>query len=604
MAAAVVNKRDLSSDQESAVSQQSTETRISDEATENSSEQTEEVVATLDGLNDWMKNLKGFATKGLNFLEKWQLKHCEIQSLQEACSRLKDACQSCEQQDRLILAGGGNVGKSTIANALLDTPRFWPTACYCMTSRICEAHYDAAADGKPVPKDLVHKSATSEREEFQQPLEVPNPSPFLKPGVILVDLPGLDQEDEYMERLDEYMKAHSADSVALFYVIDVNNKIRVPDRDFFRKLIKPPWQSLSQNLVLMVNKCDLGSTGNGVTSDEEVPDYAKLIDDITREAQNYCTPKVISISMKDKKMNHPSALSKWEEVEAKACVAIRQLKCKRFIKVLVSLEKATHVLECVMKNDQELRAELDHRRSCLDKAEAVVERLKAGKDQRVANRAAEIRSVLVEKQEEHLQALLRTNVPNHWMSPGNLKMFREDVCQIIQDMVANDIQRSAATSDEVSVVMRVLAVASAVAAVGAMTTELASSLGLLAATGWCPPALAVGGVVVGAACLKWLVSIVRDGAMVDEGYVKRLFADLYTEVIKTQPSEAAEAEYVSIWNQAKEAMTEQQNLSRLLEKEAGLHCLDANFKDECSQLLQELAILPKLCKQGLVHWID
>ena len=180
--------------QEATVSHQSTEDWEAVTWASESLEEGEEV--SLDDLADCIqKSLKPFAQRIIQVLEKCQ----ERESFSEACAQLKDVCQSCDLQDRLIIAGSGNVGKSTIANALLGGGKFWPTASVCMTSRICEAHYNASADGQPISKQMVQKGATSGSEEchrMQKPLQVFHPSPLLKPDVILLDLPGLDQERE------------------------------------------------------------------------------------------------------------------------------------------------------------------------------------------------------------------------------------------------------------------------------------------------------------------------------------------------------------------------------------------------------------------------
>jgi ribosome biogenesis GTPase A len=195
---------------EAAASQQSTEDWAKVTwASDSSQEEGEEIekVASVDDLADCIKeSVKPFAKQIIQVLEKRQERlEYKSNSFSEACAQLKDVCQSCDQQDRLIIAGSDNVGKSTIANALLGGGKFWPTASVCMTSRICEAHYNASSDGQPISKDLVQKGVTSGSEEshcMQKPLQVFHPSPLLKPDVILVDLPGLDQEREYMDRLE------------------------------------------------------------------------------------------------------------------------------------------------------------------------------------------------------------------------------------------------------------------------------------------------------------------------------------------------------------------------------------------------------------------
>ena len=108
-----------------------------------------EVSASLGELAECMKKyMKPFAREIIEVLVKYQERQeCKMESFAEACAQLQEVCQSCDQQDRLIIAGSGNVGKSTIANALLGGEKFWPTASFCMTSRICETHYNASKRG-------------------------------------------------------------------------------------------------------------------------------------------------------------------------------------------------------------------------------------------------------------------------------------------------------------------------------------------------------------------------------------------------------------------------------------------------------------------------
>ena len=230
----------------------------------------EEVNELLEAVADALLQLGAFASQLLEIC-----KRVEADSFVEACMQLREVCEECGQQDRLIIAGKGNVGKSTIGNALLGGGKFWPTSSSCMTARICEAHYDASASGIAVSKDMVHKSATSQPKEFEefleQPLQVPNPSSLLKPGVILVDLPGLNQEKKYIDRLNEYLKSHPSSSVVLVYVLDVNDKICNSDHQFFVKLMSSPWTELSQKLLLVVNKCDIEVARNPLDSEEETP---------------------------------------------------------------------------------------------------------------------------------------------------------------------------------------------------------------------------------------------------------------------------------------------------------------------------------------------
>ena len=167
--------------------EQGQEAVASSDVKSDSPEQGQDVVTSLDGLAECIASVKPFATETVLVLEKCQklLGH-EITSFTDLRAKLQDVCESCDQKGRIIIAGSGNVGKSTIANAFLGGGKFWP-ASICTTSRICEASYDESSDGKPISKELVHKSAQSEPQEFQAmkaPLEVWHPSPLLKPDVM------------------------------------------------------------------------------------------------------------------------------------------------------------------------------------------------------------------------------------------------------------------------------------------------------------------------------------------------------------------------------------------------------------------------------------
>ena len=225
-----------------------------------------------------------FASKLSDVLTSWYTK-CDASDKLQLCSKLDSIVTESGRTDRVVVAGNGNVGKSTIVNALIGETGFWPTASYCMTSRICETHFGernaySAEDGdtetaircEKIPKDMVHKSASSQPDEFKAMVQCVckawTPSELLKSSVVLVDLPGLDQEKEYMQVLESYTKQHPAHAAVLVYVLDVKNKICNSDRSFFQELMRSSWMPLSQGLHLLVNKCDAVPDGQD-DSDEE-----------------------------------------------------------------------------------------------------------------------------------------------------------------------------------------------------------------------------------------------------------------------------------------------------------------------------------------------
>lgn len=171
---------------------------------------------TLAEVASQLDHVRVFAQTLSTTLAEWYEK-CGVPDTLQLLPMLSTTA-SCAKADRLVVAGRGNVGKSTVANALLGTNVFWPTAKCTMTSCICETHYGEKeeymvenrriqCERGQIPKEAVRRSAISEKEEFQalvsKPLLAWAPSELLKGGVILVDLPGLDQEKEYMEVLQK-----------------------------------------------------------------------------------------------------------------------------------------------------------------------------------------------------------------------------------------------------------------------------------------------------------------------------------------------------------------------------------------------------------------
>ena len=565
-------------------------------------EKGQDVVASFDGLAECITALKPFANETVLVLEKCQKRlGREMTSFTELRAKLQDVCQSCDQKDRLILAGSGNVGKSTIANAFLGGGKFWPTARFCMTSRICEAHYDAASDGTSIDKEMVQENTSSE------PLQVWHPSPLLKPDVILVDLPGLDQKEEYMERLVKYMNSHSASSVVLLYVIDVKNKICNPDRQFLEKLMKSPWQNLSQGLGFLVNKCDVGGDTNVANSDEEVPDYPKLIADITKETQNYCTPTVMDLSMKNKKENNPAAIQKWQKVEAYAHNALTKLKGKRLIQILLSLERIMDMLRLAVQDDEHLRGEIEKREKHLLLAEDKVKQVTDDKDEWVRRRAEEIKQTLKERQEGHLDAILQASVPHYNCRVAEAFGLREVDTVIhdrIQVMVANDIQLSAGTSLPIAdAVAGISAVTGLIYAVGFVVAAAATDgvVGLLAATIMFPVTVMAGGVAGMVVVLPFaIIGAVIPMTLVDKSYVRDRFTKIYKKVMKEYPDKCAKHEHDSIVGQTKTVLQAQRESLQHLQKEAGTRgFLDDEFKAECSELQEKYGSLTKRCNTML-----
>ena len=402
-----------------------------------------------------------------------------------------------------------------------------------------------------------------------------------------------------MDRLEEYMKCHSDASVALLYVIDVKDKIRNPDRQFFEKLQRSPWNNLSQSLGLLVNKCDMEGGENGANSDEEPPDYPKLLADITKETQNYCTPKVMDLSMENKKEDNPAAIQKWQKVEAYASNAVAQVKCARLEKILPQLGKVMKTLQLVVKGDQDLRAEQDK----LSQYEAKVEQLVKGKEEWIRRRAEEIQQILRRRENEHLQAVLAAGVP-HYKSPvdqGGLDEVDQAICRLIQTMVVNDVQLSVRLSSLVVETFHTLKsgdpeVVIISASVWRLTLILCPAGGVL-------PAVVTTCLVI--ATLNTLVRTIYSffsTMFVDETYVKTRFAQIYQQVIEEHPGSRASLEYDSRVSDAKKDLEERRASLTHLREEAGLQgILDDEFEKECAELQKKFASLTNLYYQMIHH---
>ena len=386
-----------------------------------------------------------------------------------------------------------------------------------------------------------------------------------------------------MNRLEEYMKCHSDSSVALLYVIDVKNKICKPDRDFYQKLMASPWESLSQSLGLVVNKCDMAVDGNGASSDEEVPDYAKLLADITKETQNYCTPKVMDLSMTDKKKNHPTAKEQWQKVEAYASNALAQLKSRRLINILLSLEKVMDMLWLAVQDDQHLRAELDKRENHLSIAEAKVKRLGDSRDEWVIRRTVEINRTLQQRQDGHFEAILSAGVPHYMRAVGEASLGDVDqqICHYMRTMVANDIQLSAMSSNALAMSLE--------ASQNGKIQRLAQYYGSIRVQA--SPLFLV---FLAFACVRSLVQT----TFVDESYVKQRFTAIYEQVIQQVPSKQAAQEHVAMVDQATKQLREKQLSLQCLREEAGSRgFLNDEFKAECSELQEDFATLSTRSKK-------
>ena len=471
-----------------------------------------------------------FASKLSDVLMSWYTK-CNVSDTLQLCSKLDSIVTESGRSDRVVVAGNGNVGKSTIVNALLGEKTFWPTASYCMTSRICETHFgerkaclsedgdtESAVCCEKIPINMVHKSATSQPDEFkamvQSVCKAWAPSELLKPSVVLVDLPGLDQEKEYMQALEAYMKQHPAHAAVLVYVLDVKNKICNSDRNFFQELMRSSWMPLSQGLLLLVNKCDADRDGQG-DSDEEPLDYGELLQDIEQEASNYCTPKFSDLSMKDRKKGLEQAVQKWNAVAVTLRTALSLHKSHRLQASSDLLQTVMVALESKVGDAEEQADEMRKQELAIEQAESELLQFKKTRYFFVSGREQEIKNKLEARRAEHLCALLRSPIPhfNSYAIKEELKEVNEAIAKSVDVILLNDVLQVAKESDWLKRFVRVVALSVhfsiSATAVGFLAGQFLPAV---------PPAIFFAALIVATSCTK-----------VDEAYVTKRFNAIYNQ---------------------------------------------------------------------------
>ena len=365
----------------------------------------------------------------------------------------------------VVLLGNGNVGKSSIANDLLGKRAFWPVSKARMTGRLCKTHYGEhdeyslnGEDRRPaetgkISKNLVQSRTAlrNDREQFCAELRVPlqawTPSAFLRPGVVLVDPPGLDQEKEYMDALHEHIQTTCADQVVILYIMDVCQGMRNSDRQFLEELKRSQWTSASLRLLLVLNKCDtLVSTEDAAEegSDEASVDYDDLVADIVTEAKNYCQPRAYRLSVDDQRRGGTRAMQEWSSLLSAVESAIAQQK---YVQLQLCLHDAHHVmtsLEAVL----DLAPRLDKMKTAVREKYAELDTIIAGRAKFMSERSEEIRLELERNRSSHLGALQRREVAheNKRILERQAAEVEAEITAIAASMVRNDIQGSARVS--------------------------------------------------------------------------------------------------------------------------------------------------------------
>ncbi|CAE7933280.1 unnamed protein product, partial [Symbiodinium necroappetens] len=531
-------------------------TTASSEGSQQSTAASAEDPPCLADLGIRLNRVHTFARKLSDVLMSWYTK-CDAEDTLQLCSKLDNIVTESGRTDRVVVAGNGNVGKSTIVNALLGEKSFWPTASYCMTSRICEMHFGerkaySSEDGQTesamycekIPINMVHKSATSEPDEFKAMVQCVckawAPSELLKPSVVLVDLPGLDQEKEYMQVLEAYMKQHPAHAAVLVYVLDVKNKICNSDRSFFQELMRSSWMPLSQGLHLLVNKCDADRDGQG-DSDEEPLDYDELLQDIEQEASNYCTPKISDLSMKDRKHGLEQAVQKWNAVVVNLRTALSLHKSRRLQASSDLLQTVMVALESKVGDAEEQAEEMRKQELAIEQAESELLQFKKKKYFFVSGREQEIKNKLEARRAEHLHAILRSPIPyfNSYALETQLKEVDKAIAKSVEVILLNDMLQAATESVWHWVrTFRMIALCGALLAGSNSTAAFAfagaAALGVLAAAATLSTVIGAAVICSAAARMSW--------TKVDEAYVTERFHVIYDRWV-SQSKEVAVKEF-------------------------------------------------------------
>ena len=187
-------------------------------------------------------------------------------------------------------------------------------------------------------------------------------------------------------------------------------------------------------------------------------DYDELINDIKVDAGNYCTPKVMRLSMKDRKASVQQALSDWDKIQLEVTKALSTKKSYRLQQSLSAISQVMWRLETKMS---EVEVQLARRReyeASLAGARCGLDRVARDAARQVQLIAEELRVMHEDRKEEHLRALLRGELP-HWgqtVSGPQLADVRRAIAERLEGMVANDMFARVELSSALSMLWEIM----------------------------------------------------------------------------------------------------------------------------------------------------
>mmetsp|Transcript_25067 Transcript_25067/g.47239 ORF Transcript_25067/g.47239 Transcript_25067/m.47239 type:complete len:609 (+) Transcript_25067:68-1894(+) len=560
-----------------------------------------------EDIDERLTIIMDFAEKFRAEFQMW-ISICSVEDGLKLLPTLQDVVNKCGTCDRVVVAGMGNVGKSSVGNALLGE-KVWTVSTSCMTSCLCEAHDDKheceGVDGERDPgtakKENINKNATTQKADFgemvKRVLNAWAPIQFLQGRTILVDLPGLDQKKEYIGELRKYWQTHSADAVVLLYVVDVHQKLRNPDREFLQELLKSPW---SQSLLLLVNMCD-----TICSDDEEEPvDYKRLVSDIHVDASLYCQPTTFPLSMKECQKEVANAVQQWDDAYKAIQAALAQKKAMRLSQCVQVVSSALESLGAALADAEEKERQLKDMRDKLAKAKADLEVFRQDKEKFVEKRTGDIKQAMEEHRDRYLKALLQTHLPHRGERVQQQEMttvykeLDEAIMKEMGGMVVNDFQKTADASKEVHKI-RILEETARVTATVSVPSVFE---GLALSVSWFP-ALLFFVPLEAAACLVWLPvawaaslwswGVAGRVVVVDDYRIEQRVDTVWQYYYENCQNKLAVPEHDAMLKQFEKIINEEEEQITRLEEEKTFQELDAGFKEVYDALVLEFEKIVK-----------